>query len=254
MKYLRFEIEGAEKQGVVEGGVIKEITGDIFTSYEYTGSEFEFDGAHILAPVQPKKIVAVGKNYLDHIGELGGDTDIPKNPIIFIKMPHTIVGPGEIIKRPKGAKRVDYEAELGIVIGKECFNVEPEQAMEYVFGATCLNDVTERVFQKSDKQWIRSKNFPTFCPVGPYIVTGLDYGNLNISSKLNGEIRQNSNTSKFLFNLPELISFISGFMPMYPGDVIATGTPEGIGAMVEGDVVEVTVEGVGTLRNKVADA
>lgn len=204
----------------------------------------------LLSPVSPNKIIAVGLNYIDHIKEFG-DRDIPKNPTLFIKFPHTVIGPNETILLPKGYKRVDYEAELAIVINKHCYQVTPKQAKEYILGATCLNDVTERVVQKSDGQWIRGKNYPTFCPIGPYIVSDIDYNNLSIKSILNGKVKQNSNTKNFIWNVYELISFISQSIPLENGDVITTGTPGGISPMNDGDEIIIEIEGIGRLVNKV---
>lgn len=252
MKYLRFMDKGIEKNGILDIDVIKEIKGSFTQDCEITGNTFKLAEVKLLAPCNPSKVIAVGLNYLDHVKEFG-DRDIPKNPTIFVKLPHTIIGPGDNIEIPEGATRVDYEAELAIVIKKYCSNVKPEEVKDYILGATCLNDVTERNVQKEDGQWIRGKNYPTFCPIGPYIVDGIDYNNLDVKSFLNGELKQNSNTKHFIWKVEELISFISKSIPLNAGDMVTTGTPSGVSPMKGGDVIEVYVEGVGTLKNPVKE-
>lgn len=204
----------------------------------------------LVTPVNPEKIIAVGLNYLDHIKEFG-NRPIPKNPTLFIKFPHTVIGPGDNIILPKGYERVDYEAELAIVISSDCYQVSVENASDVILGATCLNDVTERIVQKNDGQWTRGKNFPTFCPIGPYIVSGIDYNNLEIKSILNGKVKQHSNTNQFIWNVYELISFITQSIPLKKGDVITTGTPSGVSPMKDGDTIVVEIQGIGQLVNKV---
>lgn len=248
MKFARYELNGKTAYGAVENGFIRPLEGDVFGVFKLSAESLRLAEVRLLAPCMPSKVVAVGLNYVKHIKEFG-DRDIPRDPVLFLKMPHTIVGPEDYIKIPEGATRVDYEAELAVVIKKTCRNVRQEEADGYILGATCLNDVTERNIQRVDGQWTRGKNFETFCPVGPFIVDGLDYNNLGIKLALNGEIKQNSCTSNFLFNVQKLVSFISGFMPLYPGDIVTTGTPDGVSPMKDGDVVEITIEGVGTLRN-----
>jgi 2-keto-4-pentenoate hydratase/2-oxohepta-3-ene-1,7-dioic acid hydratase in catechol pathway len=253
LKYLRFKHCGTEYYGILEGDQVKPVEGSIFENCKVLDESWNLADVELLAPCMPSKIVAVGLNYHDHIKEFG-DREVPKNPTLFIKLPHTVIAPEQPILIPEIATRVDYEAELAIVIGKYCKNVSVDEAMDYVFGATCLNDVTERNIQKSDGQWTRGKNFETFCPIGPYIVDGLDYGNLEISSRLNGEIRQHSNTSLLIWNVSQLVSFISEVIPLYPGDIVSTGTPMGVSPMKDGDRIEVTVAGIGTLANPVKNA
>jgi len=204
----------------------------------------------LLSPVTPNKIIAVGLNYIDHIKEFS-DRPIPENPTLFIKFPHTVIGPKENILLPKNHERVDYEAELAIVISKPGYEISVKDAKDYILGATCLNDVTERSIQKKDGQWIRGKNYPTFCPIGPYIVSDIDYNNLNIKSFLNGKIMQDSNTKHFIWNVYELISFISQSIPLEKGDVITTGTPNGVSPMKNGDEIIIEIEGIGQLINYV---
>lgn len=251
MKYLRFEADGNEKYGILNGEEITEIEGSIFDSPAETDTKYGLGDVKLLAPCKPGKIVAVGLNYVAHVNEFSG-RDIPENPVIFIKLPHTVIGHGDSIKLPGISKRVDYEAEFAVVIKKHCSNIEPQQAPEYILGATCLNDVTARDIQKADGQWTRGKNYETFCPIGPYIVTGLDFSRLDIKLILNGQVKQHGNTSMQIFKVDQLISFISRVIPLEPGDIVTTGTPEGVGPLKPGDIVEVEIEGVGKLTNSVA--
>jgi len=200
-------------------------------------------------PQQPTKIVLVGLNYTDHAEELG--MPLPDEPIIFLKPPTALLGPEDWIIYPAQAQRVDYEAELAVVMQDQCTHVEPEAVLEHVAGFTCLNDVTARDLQKKDMQWTRAKSFDTFCPVGPRIVKEIEPNNVRIQSYLNGELRQDSSTAHFIFSVEELVSFVSHVMTLQPGDIIATGTPSGIGAMQRGDTIEIVIEGIGTLRNYV---
>lgn len=204
----------------------------------------------LLAPVQPGKVVGVGLNYRDHVEELA--LPLPQDPIIFLKPASSVIGPEQEIRYPVQSTRVDYEAELGIVIGERCDHVSAAEAARRIFGYTCLNDVTARDLQMRDGQWTRAKSFDTFCPLGPCIVTDLaDPHDLAITSRVNGEVRQQSNTTNLIFNVFELVEFISAIMTLEPGDVIATGTPAGIGALEPGDEVEVEIEHIGTLKNRV---
>jgi len=196
---------------------------------------------------QPTKVVLVGLNYRDHAREL--KMELPDEPILFLKPPTTLIGPEEFIVYPAQSTRVDYEAELAVVMKDTCRNVEPDAVMDFVEGFTCLNDVTARDLQRKDVQWTRAKSFDTFCPVGPRIVSNIDPNNVRIQSYLNGELRQDSTTANFIFTTEELVSFVSKVMTLQKGDIIATGTPSGIGALQRGDTIEIVIEGVGTLRN-----
>lgn len=247
MIFLRFSHNNVEKSGILENSSVREITGSIFDEFQTTENLYAPDEIKILPPCSPSKIVAVGLNYVDHTKELGHD--VHKDPVIFVKLPHTVIGHEDTIVTPENATRVDYEAELAVVICKTCKNVPVQDVQKHILGATCLNDVTERDIQKIDGQWMRAKNFETFCPLGPYIVTGIDYSSLDIKLLLNGEVKQSSNTSSLMWSVDELVSFISRVMPLYPGDVVTTGTPAGVGPMKAGDTVEVHIENVGTLRN-----
>jgi 2-keto-4-pentenoate hydratase/2-oxohepta-3-ene-1,7-dioic acid hydratase in catechol pathway len=211
----------------------------------------EADEARLLAPVAPSKIVAIGLNYMDHAQERG--KPVPTEPLIFLKPPSSLIGPGETIRRPAWAGRVDHEAEMGIVIGKKAYDLpSPEAAAGHVFGAVCVNDVTARELQDKDVQFTRAKGFDTFCPVGPCLVTELDLGDLSVVGRVNGEVRQASRTDQLIFPPAHLVWFVSRVMTLLPGDIISTGTPAGIGPLAAGDVVEVEVQGVGILKNPVA--
>jgi 2-keto-4-pentenoate hydratase/2-oxohepta-3-ene-1,7-dioic acid hydratase in catechol pathway len=249
MKFARFERQETVSYGLVEDDMVYRIEGDIFSEYKVTEEKFELKDIKLLAPCEPSKIVAVGINYRDHATEM--KHDLPEEPVLFIKPSTAVIGPEEKIIRPQMSQRVDYEAELALVIGKLAKNVEPQNAFEYVLGATCLNDVTARDLQSKDGQWTRAKSFDTFAPMGPFIVTGADYNNIDIELVLNGEIKQKSNTSFFIANAQKIVSYISHIMTLNPGDVIATGTPSGVGPMEKGDIVEVRLQGIGILKNYV---
>ncbi|HNQ86221.1 MAG TPA: fumarylacetoacetate hydrolase family protein [Deltaproteobacteria bacterium] len=204
-----------------------------------------------LAPALPGKIIAVGLNYRDHATELG--LALPEDPILFLKPATSVVGPGDTIVFPKQAGRVDYEAELAVVVGKRCKDVRKEDAPGVILGYTCFNDVTARDLQVKDGQWTRAKSFDTFAPTGPWIETALENPHdLGISARLNGQVRQSSNTRNLIFNVFELVTFISSIMTLEPFDIIATGTPAGIGPMERGDEISIEIEGIGTLSNSIA--
>lgn len=217
---------------------------------EIKGEGIPLADVTLLAPVQPEKIVCVGLNYAKHVLELH-PTAAVKEPVLFLKPPTAILGPEETIVRPGQSERVDYEGELGVVMGRTIYQAGEEQAAAAIFGFTCANDVTARDLQAHDGQWTRAKGFDTFCPVGPWVVTGLNPDSLNIKVTLNGQIKQSSNTKNMLYPVAKLVSFISQVMTLHPGDLILTGTPEGIGPMEQGDEVVVEIEGIGQLKNKV---
>jgi len=198
---------------------------------------------------RPSKIVAVGRNYLAHARELGNE--VPTEPLIFLKPTSAIVGDQDDVVYPKASLRVDHEAELAVVIGRRCKDVNEGDAFDYVRGYTCANDVTARDLQESDDQWTRAKGFDTFCPLGPQVVENLDPSSLRVVARVNGEVRQEGHTSDMLFGVPGLVAFISGVMTLEPGDVILTGTPPGVGPVQRGDLMEVEIEGIGVLRNRV---
>ncbi|NMC60159.1 MAG: fumarylacetoacetate hydrolase family protein [Candidatus Methanofastidiosa archaeon] len=249
MKLLRYSYKDKIENGILEKDTIKKVKGDFFSSFQITEDEVGLSSVKLLSPTMPSKIVAVGLNYVDHAKEL--KMEIPKNPIIFIKPSSTVIGPEDPIVYPECSTQVDYEVELGVVIGKRAKNIEKDEAEEYILGYTVFNDVTARDLQRKDTQWTRAKSFDTFAPIGPIIETKIDPLDLPISLKLNGNTRQNSSTKNMIFNCYELLEFISGIMPLEPGDVIATGTPPGVGPMNRGDVVEAKIEGIGVLKNYV---
>lgn len=214
------------------------------------GREYAIDEVKVLPPCTPTKLVCVGLNYTDHAKEL--NQQIPNEPVLFLKPISSVIASGDNIIYPKQSKRVDYEAELAIVIGRRTHHVNAEKAKDHILGYTCFNDVTARDLQPIDVQWTRAKSFDTFAPIGPYIVTDLDPTNLAIKSKLNGTVRQDGNTKNMVFNAYKLVEFISDIMTLEMGDVIATGTPAGVGPMQKGDTIEIEIEKIGTLKNKVA--
>lgn len=233
----------------MQGGEILELNGDFFDSLVRGTATHDLADINLLAPCKPSKIVAVGLNYQDHAHELG--FPIPENPIIFLKPPTSVIGPGDRIVIPAMSSRMDYEAELGIVIKSSTRCVSLGEAAGRILGYTCANDVTARDLQKQDGQWTRAKSFDTFCPVGPWIETDLDPSNLLVESYLNGKRMQSSRTSQFIFPVARVVSFISQIMTLHPGDLIITGTPAGVGPMNHGDEIEVRIEGIGSLVNSV---
>jgi 2-keto-4-pentenoate hydratase/2-oxohepta-3-ene-1,7-dioic acid hydratase in catechol pathway len=248
MKLARFLAQGRPVCGVLDGDEATELEGNFFGSLKALADRrYHLSDITLLAPCVPGKVVAVGLNYRDHAEELG--FPIPEDPIIFLKPSTTIIGPDDAIVHPESSARVDYEAELGIVIKDRTRNIQPAEASRHILGYTCANDVTARDLQKKDGQWTRAKSFDTFCPIGPWIETELNPHNLVIEAYLNGELRQSSCTSRFIFKAPYLISFISHVMTLNPGDLVITGTPSGIGPMQPGDEIEVRIEGIGSLRN-----
>lgn len=249
MKYVRFINNGTVQNGILEADAVNLLGGDFFSSRIETDTKFNLKHIKIVSPITPTKIIAVGLNYRDHAEEL--NLPIPEEPLLFMKPPSSVIGHSDTIIYPPQAKRVDYEAELAIIIKKKARNISFKNAEDYIFGYTCLNDVTARDLQKKDGQWTRAKSFDTFCPIGPHIETDLDTSSLKIELLLNGEIKQSSNTSKMIFDCKRLVEFISGIMTLEPGDVIATGTPSGVGAVKIGDVVEVRIEKLGSLINYV---
>ncbi|MEE9503630.1 MAG: fumarylacetoacetate hydrolase family protein [Thermodesulfobacteriota bacterium] len=251
MRIVRYMKDSRICYGIVKGAIIYELEGDVFSQYQLTGGELPLEELKILAPCQPTKIVALGLNYRSHAEEL--KMKLPEDPLLFLKPSTSVIGPDENIVYPVMSRRVDYEAELGVVIGKEAKGVSEDKAEEYILGYTCFNDVTARDLQGKDKQFTRSKGFDTFAPMGPWIETELDPSNLKVESYLNGELKQSGTTADLVFPAFQLVSFISKVMTLLPGDVIATGTPAGIGPMQVGDTIDILVEGIGTLRNRVSE-
>ncbi len=250
MRIVRFFQKGRAGYGVLDGEKLLPLWETPFLGITETGETLLQDEITLLAPCEPSKIVALGLNYRDHAAEFGHP--VPEEPLIFLKPSTAVIGPEADIIYPRMSRRVDYEAELAVIIGKTAHRVAEEKALDYVLGYTCFNDVTARDLQKKDGLFTRAKGFDTFAAMGPWIETDIgDPDNVMVEAYLNGERRQHSSTSNMVFGVRHLISFISQVMTLLPGDVIATGTPSGIGPMRPGDVVEVRVEGIGTLRNRV---
>jgi len=257
MKFCRFVPLGPSLStsatplyGLIEDEEIREISGIPWSQWSRASRSWPRASTRLLAPVDPSKIVCVGRNYAAHVAELGNV--VPKEPLLFLKAPSSIIGPDESIVLPPYTQRVDHEGELAVVVGRRCAHLgDADDPLSCVFGYTCLNDVTARDLQKSDVQFARAKGFDTFCPVGPHIETQLDPSDVLVETHVNGVRRQSGSTSLMLYPVAFLVRYISRMMTLLPGDVIATGTPAGVGPLTAGDVVEVSVAGVGTLRNPV---
>ncbi|GAA1240937.1 fumarylacetoacetate hydrolase family protein [Prauserella halophila] len=232
--------------------VVWEVADHPFGKPNYTGKKWPLADVRLLAPILPTKVIAVGRNYADHAREMGNE--VPAEPMIFLKPSTTVIGPNAPIRRPKQSERVDFEGELAVIIGQPVKNVPAAQASQAVLGYTIANDVSARDFQRSDGQWGRAKGFDTFCPIGPWIETDLDPADLAIRTTVDGETKQDSRTSEIVHKIPELIEFVSSVMTLLPGDTILTGTPAGVGPIVAGQEVSVTIDGLGTLTNPVDDA
>jgi 2-keto-4-pentenoate hydratase/2-oxohepta-3-ene-1,7-dioic acid hydratase in catechol pathway len=262
MKYCRFQSAEGVRYGMIEP--VNGVEMIVRTVEPFLAGQDAAPGAplskpqlmtetKLLAPVTPSKIVCVGRNYREHAAEFGNE--VPTELLIFLKPPSSIIAPSAAIRCPRMSQRVDHEGELGVVIGKQCRHVGPDDPVRpYIHGYTCVNDVTARDLQMKDDQWTRAKGFDTFCPVGPVVSTDPDpWVGVSVETRVNGEVRQHGNTRDFIFALDEIIRYISSVMTLFPGDLISTGTPAGVGPLKAGDLVEVTVEGVGTLANVVVD-
>jgi len=266
MKYCRFHLNGSDHYGLVESVAgHNEITRLLLHAPQTSAGDVEglpsrridripLAEASLLPPVEPSKIVCVGRNYREHAAELGNE--VPQEPLLFFKPPSSLLPAGGTIIRPGISARTDYEGELGVVIARRCHQIaDGEDVRPYILGYTCVNDFTARDLQKKDSQWVRGKGFDTFCPVGPVVSDGLDpWAGVQVETRVNGEVKQSGNTRDFIFPLEVILRYVSRIMTLEPGDLIATGTPEGVGPVVGGDVVEVSIEGIGELRNPVADA
>jgi len=252
MIIARFLHQGRQSYGIVEGEQVRPVEGDIFGDYRLT-SAINLTEVRLLSPVAPSKILAVGLNYRSHLDHLKDQFEPPAQPELFLKPSSAVIGPDEPIILPDSdtAGRIDYEGELVAVIGRRCRRVSESQALDFVLGYTCGNDVSARRWQKKDLQWWRAKGADTFAPLGPWIVDGLDPTNLELRTRVNGEVRQSANTSLLIYSVAEVISFASRVMTLEPGDVLFTGTPGEPGSLSPGDVVEIEVERVGVLRNTV---
>jgi len=250
-RFVRCALSGVKLFGRLADGKIEILDGAYYETIRPTGRSVDPKEVTLLCPVAPSKIILVGLNYRVHVQHSQSATEVPANPILFLKPPTALIGPEEHIIYPDGVDRVDYEAELGVVIGRRGFNIPVAQAYDYIFGYTCVNDVTARNVQRQDGQWTRGKGFDTFCPVGPCVVRGIDPSDLAVEAYLNGVRKQYGRTSDLIFAVPFLVHFISSVMTLMPGDIIATGTPQGIDPMQRGDRIEVRVEQVGSLVNTI---
>lgn len=251
MRICRIALEDELHYGVIEADAVALLSSHPFGPFEPDGRVLPLADVRLVAPVLPSKIIAVAKNYADHAREMGGE--VPPAPMIFLKPSTSVVGPGEPITLPWQSEQVEHEAELAVVIGRLCRDVPEERVPEVVLGYTCANDVTARDLQRTDGQWGRAKGFDTFCPLGPWIETGLDVDDAAIECRVNGEVRQSGSTGDMVRDVAELVSWVSSVMTLLPGDVILTGTPAGVGPLVAGDEVSVTIDGLGTLTNPVID-
>jgi 2-keto-4-pentenoate hydratase/2-oxohepta-3-ene-1,7-dioic acid hydratase in catechol pathway len=257
MKFCRFSPTGSSTSqpttalyGLLDGDRVRDISGPPWSAWSQGSRTWPVAEVRLLAPVEPGKIVCVGRNYAAHAAELGNE--VPKEPLIFLKPSSAIIGPGEPIVLTPQSQRVEHEGELALIVGKRCSQLkDSDDALSYLFGYSCLNDVTARDLQKSDVQFTRAKGFDTFCPVGPHIETELDPADVLVETYVNGASRQSGRTSLMAYPVAFLVRWISRVMTLFPGDLIATGTPAGVGPLVAGDVVEIRVSGVGVLRNPV---
>lgn len=251
MKYIRFEADGRKLYGILEGNSVRAIKGEPFQKpLSFTEEEYGYNDIKLLPPAPFSKAVCIGLNYRDHAEEFG--LPIPETPVVFLKPSTSAAAHSENIIYPPICHRLDYEAELAVVIGKKAKNVKEEDAADYILGYTIANDVTARDLQPKNGQWTIAKGFDTFMPLGPYISDEVDPSSLMIASRVNGETKQMSNTSNLIFKIPFLVSYLSSVMTLLPGDIISTGTPGGISGMNKGDIVEIEIEGLGVLRNTIA--
>jgi 2-keto-4-pentenoate hydratase/2-oxohepta-3-ene-1,7-dioic acid hydratase in catechol pathway len=253
MRIARYSAAGEVAFGVIEDvdgePTVATMAGHPFGEIRLTGERHALADVRLVPPMLPSKVLAIGRNYAAHAKELGNE--IPDEPIVFMKPSTAVIGQQEAIVYPELSERVDYEGELAVVIGRLCRDVPADRAAAAVFGYTCANDVTARDLQRRDEQWTRAKGFDTFCPLGPWIETNVDPADLAVTTTVNGEVRQAGRTSQLLYDVPALIAYISRVMTLLPGDIILTGTPEGVGPLRLGDEVSVTIESIGTLTNRV---
>jgi len=249
MKIAKLVYKGKIYWAKAEKNSLTLLKDEPFKGIRLSSKKLSFKQCRLLAPASPSKIVLTGLNYTEHAREL--NMRVPQEPVIFLKPPTALIGPGQSIVCPKGVKRLDYEAELAVVIGRKAKSLKVKDVHKYILGYTCLNDVTARDLQSKDIQWSRAKSFDTFCPLGPWLVTELAPSS-KIQLYLNGKLKQDSSTKDFIFSVEKLIAFVSSIMTLLPGDVVSTGTPPGVGKMKKGDVVEVKIQGIGTLSNSVA--
>lgn len=250
MRFTRYQYGNEQpRYGWVLNDQIGLIEGKPFEEYRRMEIERSLDSVRLLPPVLPGKIVGVGRNYAEHAKE--HNQPIPEVPMLFLKPPSALIGPGELVITPPQSTQVEHEAELAVVVGRQARWVKPEDARQYILGYTIANDVTARDLQRSDGQWTRAKGFDTFCPLGPWIETDFDPADALITCHVNNEMRQMASTREMLFTVPQLVAFISNVMTLFPGDVILTGTPAGVGPVYPGDTISIKIEGIGELRNSV---
>jgi 2-keto-4-pentenoate hydratase/2-oxohepta-3-ene-1,7-dioic acid hydratase in catechol pathway len=249
MRLARFRFGDRIATGVVEGDAVRALAGTFFENPVPSGEEIPLDDVRLLAPILPSKVVCLGKNYAAHAAEFG--SEVPEEPLVFLKPSTSVSGPGDPIPLPPISNRVDYEGELAVVIGRIARNVRAEETFRYILGYTCGNDVTLRDLQKKDDQWARAKGFDGSCPLGPWVETELDPIDVHLETRVNGDVRQSASTSDMVFGVATIIEFVTAFMTLLPGDVIMTGTPEGVGKLEPGDRVEVVIDGIGGLMNPV---
>ncbi|MBC7341545.1 MAG: fumarylacetoacetate hydrolase family protein [Clostridia bacterium] len=250
MIWVRFVAKDQVSYGLLEGQTIRRVKGDPYQGFDTTEETFTLGTTQLLCPCVPTKIIAIGLNYADHARE--SNLEIPKEPVVFLKAPSALIGPKQDIIYPRNSRKVEYEAELAIVIGKQAKRVSQEKARDFILGYTCANDVSARDWQFRDGgQWTLGKSFDTFAPIGPWINSTIDPSDLAIKSKVNGEVRQDSSTREMIFGVNFLVSFLSQVMTLEPGDVILTGTPPGVGTLRPGDEVTIEIEGLGELTNRV---
>lgn len=249
MRYVRVEMDGVPRWGVIRDGEVLTLHGTPYEELVYDGGAFPLEGCRLLAPCAPTKIVCVGKNYADHARELGSEP--PGFPVLFLKGPNTLNRPDGEVHAPGFVGRLDYEGELALVIRRKAKDIKAADFADYIQGYTCLNDITARDVQQHDGQWTRAKSMDGFCPIGPWVTDEVNPDGLTLETRLNGRVTQQGNTGQFITKIPALLEFITASMTLEPGDVIATGTPAGIGPMRPGDVVEVELEGIGILRSRI---
>jgi len=251
VKRVRYQSFDGVHWGELHGGSVHQLTGMMGAP---TGHQVDLSEVTLLAPCEPRLILCVGKNYAKHVVEMGGSADaLPQEPGIFVKGLNTLAGPGDDIPNPAWTDDLQYEGELAVVIARTMRNVAPADALAHVLGYTCAIDVTARDKQRGDLQWFRAKSADGFCPIGPWLETDLDPSALRVQTLVNGEVRQDGSTSDLIFDVPTILAYLSRYVTLSPGDVVLTGTPDGVGRMAAGDVVEVAIEGIGSLESRVAD-
>ena len=249
MRFVRFESDGVVRYGLLEGRAVVPLAGRPWDGAAPAGEAVPLERVRLVAPCEPSKIVAVGRNYPAHAAELGNE--VPTSPIIFLKPSTAVIGPGQAIVYPPISRNVHHEAELAVIIGRRARRIAPQEAAGHIWGYTCANDVTARDLQRLDGQWTRGKGFDTFCPLGPWVDTAIDPAAVEVICRVNGQVRQRGHSRDMVFDVATLVSFIAEVMTLEPGDVVLTGTPEGVGPIVPGDTVEVEVSGLGLLANPV---